>query len=165
MQPEIVTIGVYGFEREAFLQALLDAHVNIFCDLRARRGVRGSQYTFANSARLQQLLQELGIRYVHCKNLAPSAALRAIQTEEDKRAHVAKRTRSVLSQRFIQAYEQEYLSQFNPQQFITQVADNASVICLFCVEREPDACHRSLVAQRLQQESGLHVTHILSGPA
>ena len=160
MQPEIVTIGVYGFEREAFFQALLDAHVSIFCDLRARRGVRGSQYTFANSLRLQHSLQEIGIRYVHCKDLAPSAALRAIQTEEDKHAHIARRKRSVLSQRFIQAYEQEYLSQFNSQQFITQVGDNASVICLFCVEREPDACHRSLVAQCLQQKLNLHVTNI-----
>lgn len=160
MQPEIVTIGAYGFEREAFLQALLDAHVNIFCDLRARRGVRGSQYTFANSARLQQSLQEIGIRYVHYKDLAPSTALRAIQTEEDKRTHVAKRTRSVLSQRFIRAYEQEYLSQFDPELFLTQIHAETGVICLFCVEREPDACHRSLVAHRLQQASGLHITHI-----
>jgi uncharacterized protein (DUF488 family) len=160
MQPEIVTIGVYGFERDAFLQALLDAHVDIFCDLRARRGVRGSQYTFANSARLQQSLQEIGIRYVHCKDLAPSATLRSIQTAEDKHTHVAKRTRSILSQRFIQAYEQEHLSQFHPQQFITQLGDNANVICLFCVEREPEACHRSLIAKYLEKDLRLRVKHI-----
>ncbi len=160
MQPEIVTIGVYGFEREAFFQALLDAHVDIFCDLRARRGVRGSQYTFANSTRLQQSLQQIGIRYVHCKELAPSAALRAVQTEEDKQAHIAKRARSVLSQRFIKGYEQEYLARFDARQFIAQIGENAAVVCLFCVEHEPDACHRSLVAQRLAQELRLHVTHI-----
>jgi uncharacterized protein (DUF488 family) len=161
MQPEIVTIGVYGFEREAFFQALLDVHVGIFCDLRARRAVRGSQYSFANSARLQQSLQEIGIHYVHCKALAPSAALRAIQTEEDRQAHIAKRARSILSQRFIQGYEQECLASFDARQFITQVSENAAVVCLFCVEREPDACHRSLVAQRLTHELGLHVTHIM----
>jgi len=160
MQPEIVTIGVYGFEREAFFQALLDTHVDIFCDLRARRGVRGSQYTFVNSARLQQSLQEIGIRYVHCKELAPSAALRAVQTEEDRQAHIAKRVRSTLSQRFIQGYKQEYLALFDARQFMTQISENAAVVCLFCVEHEPDACHRSLVAQHLTQELGLHVTHI-----
>lgn len=160
MQPEIVTIGAYGFEHAAFFQALLDAHVDIFCDLRARRGVRGSQYTFANSTRLQQSLQQIGIRYVHCKELAPSAALRAVQTEEDRQAHVAKRARSVLSQRFIQGYEQECLALFDARQFMTQTGKNAAVVCLFCVEHEPDACHRSLVARRLAQELALHVTHI-----
>jgi uncharacterized protein (DUF488 family) len=160
MQPEIVTIGVYGFEREAFFQALLDMHVDIFCDLRARRGVRGSQYSFANSARLQQALQEIGIRYIHYKELAPSAALRTVQTEEDRRTHIAKRARSVLSQRFIQEYEQECLALFDASKFMAQISENAAVICLFCVEHEPDACHRSLVAQHLSQELELHVTHI-----
>jgi uncharacterized protein (DUF488 family) len=160
MQPEIVTIGVYGFTREAFFQALLDMHVDTFCDLRARRGVRGSQYSFANSAHLQQSLQEIGIRYVHCKALAPSAALRTVQTEADRRTHIAKRARSVLSQRFIQGYEQECLALFDASQFMTQISENAAVICLFCVEYEPDACHRSLVAQHLSQKLELHVTHI-----
>ncbi len=110
------------------------------------------QYVFANSARLQQSLQEIGIRYIHCKDLAPSAALRAVQTEEDKRVHVAKRVRRVLSQRFIRAYEQEYLSHFDPEQFIAQIHGETGVVCLFCVEHEPEACHRSLVAQRLTQD-------------
>ena len=160
MQPEIVTIGVYGFDREAFFQALLDAHVAIFCDLRARRGVRGSQYTFANSTRLQQSLQQIGIRYVHCKELAPSAALRSIQAEEDKQAHIAKRARNTLSQRFIQGYEQECLATLDARQFIARISENANVVCLFCVEHEPDACHRSLVAQCLAQELNLHLKHI-----
>lgn len=160
MQPEIVTIGVYGFTREAFFQALLDAHVTIFCDLRARRSVRGPLYTFANSARLQQGLQELGIRYIHRKDLAPSATLRAIQTEADERAHVAKRERSTLSPRFIEGYREENLSRFDPEQFLAQIEGEAGVICLFCVEREPEACHRSLVAEELQRKAGLRVVHI-----
>lgn len=162
MQPEIVTIGVYGFERKAFFQALLDAHVTIFCDLRARRGVRGSQYVFANSARLQQSLQEIGIRYVHCKDLAPSEALRSVQAEEDKQAHVAKRARSILSQRFIQGYEQECLTSFDVRQFVTQIHGETGVICLFCVEREPDACHRSLVAERFVEALNIEVEHLKS---
>jgi len=43
-----VTIGVYGFDSDSFFQALLDAHVQIFCDLRLRRAVSGSTYAFAN---------------------------------------------------------------------------------------------------------------------
>jgi hypothetical protein len=29
-----------------------------------------------------------------------------------------------------------------------------------CVERDPEACHRSLVASRLASEFGLTVTHL-----
>lgn len=104
-----VTIGVYGFDSNSFFQALSDAHVQIFCDLRLRRAVRGSTYAFANSQRLQQKLHQLGIRYLHCKELAPSLTVRHLQEQADKQLHVAKRQRQVLSQHFIQAYEQECL--------------------------------------------------------
>jgi hypothetical protein len=41
-------------------------------------------------------------------------------------------------------------------------ADAASA--LFCVERDPEACHRSIVAERLAAEFGLPVTHIVPEP-
>ncbi len=61
----IVTIGVYGRSEADFFDTLQQAHVDLFCDIRARRGVRGSEYTFANSQRLQARLAELGIAYRH----------------------------------------------------------------------------------------------------
>ena len=64
---KVVTIGVYGFDEEHFFQALTDARVDTFCDIRQRRNVRGAQYAFANSKRLQRRLGELGIRYVMSK--------------------------------------------------------------------------------------------------
>ncbi len=72
MMPEFVTIGVYGFDEAGFFQALQDAGVDTFCDIRRRRGVRGSAYAFANSQRLQGRLAELGIRYIYRSDLAPS---------------------------------------------------------------------------------------------
>jgi putative nucleic acid modification protein with dual OB domain len=60
MKPKIVTIGAYGFDKESFFQALLDAKVDTFCDLRMRRGMRGSTYAFVNSSSLQSRLGELG---------------------------------------------------------------------------------------------------------
>jgi len=35
------------------------------------------------------------------------------------------------------------------------------VIALFCVEREPAACHRSLVSDRLRWTDGVVVEHLL----
>lgn len=160
MKPKIVTIGVYGFDKESFFQALLDAKVDTFCDLRMRRGMRGSTYAFANSSILQRRLGELGIRYLYLKDLAPDNEIRAKQKQEDEKLGVAKRTRKVLGQTFIQAYEKECLSTFNTVEFIEQLGQNVRVIGLFCVEREPEACHRSLAAKRLAQDLELQVEHI-----
>jgi len=160
MKPRIVTIGVYGFEKDSFFQALLNAGVDTFCDIRMRRGMRGSTYAFANSASLQQQLSKLGIRYVHMKDLAPNQMIRDRQKQEDKKLGVAKRTRTLLGQTFIQEYEEECLSDFNSDEFLKGLGQETRVIGLFCVEREPEACHRSLVAIRLAQDLGLQVEHI-----
>jgi uncharacterized protein (DUF488 family) len=160
MKPKIVTIGVYGFDKDSFFQALLNAEVDTFCDIRRRRGMRGSAYTFANSASLQRQLSELGIRYVHAKDLAPDQMIRDRQKQEDEKLGVAKRTRTTLGQTFIQDYKEKCLSDFNSDEFLKSLGQETRVIGLFCVEREPEACHRSLVATRLAQDLGLQVEHI-----
>ena len=48
---EVLTIGAYGWDAETFFDALVRERVGVFCDLRRRRGVRGPEYAFANSAR------------------------------------------------------------------------------------------------------------------
>ncbi|MGZ3615942.1 MAG: DUF488 family protein [Ktedonobacteraceae bacterium] len=160
MKPKIVTIGAYGFDQESFFQALLDAKVDTFCDIRMRRGMRGSKYAFVNSSSLQKRLGELDIQYMYLKDLAPDHEIRAMQKHEDERLGITKRTRKVLGQTFIQAYEKECLSTFNTVEFIEQLEQNAQVIGLFCVEREPEACHRSLAAKRIAQDLELQVEHI-----
>lgn len=160
MKPNITTIGVYGFDEEHFFQALLDAQVDTFCDIRRRRGMRGSLYAFANSANLQRRLNELGIRYHHIKDLAPDAEIREQQKAEDKQLGIAKRTRSALGQTFIQAYEQRCLASFDSQQFLDSLESDTRIIALFCVEREPEACHRSLAATKLARDLDVRVEHI-----
>lgn len=160
MKPKLVTIGVYGSDSDHFFQALIDANVDTFCDIRLRRGLRGSLYAFANSESLQQKLRELGIRYIHIKGLAPTQAIRDKQTQEDKKLGVAKRKREGLGQSFIQSYEEERLSNFDSNAFLEHIGQDAKVVCLFCVEREPEACHRSLAAKKLAQDLGLRVEHI-----
>ena len=161
MKPKIVTIGVYGFDKDTFFQALLNAKVDTFCDIRVRRGMRGSTYAFVNSASLQQHLSELGIRYMHVKDLAPTQTIREMQKQEDEKMGVAKRTRKGLGQTFIQAYENECLSDFDSNEFIIKLGPEAKVISLFCVEREPQACHRSLAAMKLAQDLNLPVENVI----
>jgi len=103
----------------------------------------------------------VGIRYLYRRDLAPEPSIRAIQGESDKAHHVLKRARERLEPRFIEAYTDHCLAPFDTQAFIEQLEEEVQVVALFCIEREPDACHRSLVAQHLIKEAGVHVTHLM----
>ncbi|HHY56417.1 MAG TPA: DUF488 domain-containing protein [Chloroflexi bacterium] len=158
---KIITIGVYGFDEQSFFAALQRAGVDTLCDIRRRRGVRGSQYAFANRARLEARLAALGIRYVHRLDLAPSAALREDQHRVDAAAGVAKRQRETLSPAFVAAYRRECLDAFDSRQFAADLGEGAHVVALLCVETAPTACHRALAAERLATELALPVVHLL----
>ncbi len=162
MNPKIVTIGVYGFTEHKFFQRLLDAGVDVFCDIRARRGVRGPRYAFANSKRLQARLAEFGIRYIHVKDLAPTTEAREEQHHADARSGVGKRARRMLDPRFVEAYTKASLSDFDARAFLEDVNGGANVIALFCVEHDPKACHRSIVAERLREALALEVEHLVT---
>ena len=157
---KILTLGVYGSTEAGFFGALQAAGVDTFCDIRLRRGVRGREYAFVNHRRLAARLEELGIRYLHFKELAPSRALRERQAAADKLEHAAKRQRTELGELFVHGYCEECLQAFDSRKFLEQLGPEARVAALFCVERAPAACHRSLVAERLHRDLGLEVTHL-----
>jgi uncharacterized protein (DUF488 family) len=158
---KIVTIGAYGFDEQSFFNALAQAGVDTFCDVRFRRGVRGSSYAFVNSRRLQSRLAEEGIRYLHFRDLAPSVELRRRQAAADKTARVAKRQRHELSVEFITGFHDECLANFSGKSFCERLGPETRVAALFCVEREPAACHRSLLTARLREELGIDIVHLL----
>jgi uncharacterized protein (DUF488 family) len=161
MTIQVATIGVYGYSPEAFFEALQTAGVDTFGDIRQRRGVRGSAYAFANSQRLQARLAELGVRYLHLKELAPTPAVRQRQNEADKASTTAKRQRTTLSETFLEAYRAEILDPFDPHTLTAQLPPDTKVLALFCVERQPAACHRSLVADKIQETLGWKVSHLV----
>jgi uncharacterized protein (DUF488 family) len=159
---KLITIGVYGFQEAAFFDALQSAGVDTFCDIRWRRGVRGSEYAFANSARLQRRLGELGIRYLHFRDLAPPPALRDKQAEADRLARIPRRKRSSLTDAFIASYRAQRLAGLDSKKFLADLGPHARIVALFCVEREPAACHRSLLAEKLHHDLGVPVVDVLS---
>lgn len=156
----LATIGVYGFDERTFFEALQSADVDTVCDIRRRRGVRGREYAFANSQRLQRRLAELGIRYVHSLALAPATTLRREQDTQDRATHTAKRQRTILSPVFSQAYQRDNLARFEPDAWLAELPADAHTVALLCVEREPEACHRGLAAAHMQRLWGCSVTHL-----
>ena len=155
----IVTIGVYGWDLSSFLEALEGADVRVLLDLRQRRGVRGREYSWANSARLQQALAQAGIEYRHHLELAPTTELRHLQYAEDARQGVGKRSRVELAPEYTRRYIEEILDPVGVEDLARELPPEGAG-ALFCVERDPEACHRSLVAARLAAEHGVRVSHL-----
>lgn len=152
---EIATIGVYGFDAEGFLTALAGADVDLVLDVRQRRGVRGSEYAWANAKRLEAALREAGIGYSHLPELAPSTELRQLQYREDDRLGEGKRSRSHLAPAYVERYTAEILDRVDLEPIVNWIGSSRAA--LLCVERDPEACHRSLVAARLAREFGFTV--------
>ena len=157
--PTVATIGVYGFTAETFLERLRGADVGQLLDVRQRRGVRGSDYAWANSARLQAALVEADIEYCHHKELAPTTELRQLQYREDDRLGVGKRSRTQLAREYRERYIAEILDRADLDAVVAELPNERKAV-LMCVERDPEACHRSLIAERLASEYGIEVTHL-----
>ena len=172
----IYTIGVYGSTEESFFGALIEHEIQLFIDIRARRGLRGSKYRYANSSYLQARLNELGIYYAHLKELAPTTEIRALQWQADKDEKTLKRERTGLSKAYVKAYKRDILRVYKrkPESKLDfeEVLSTATVladclperqlrkIALFCVEQSAAACHRSLVAEAWGSQQAVGIKHI-----
>jgi uncharacterized protein (DUF488 family) len=156
----VATIGVYDWSLELFLLALQEAEIRLIVDVRQRRGVRGREYSWANARRLQASLATAGIGYSHHKELAPTTELRHLQYREDDRLGVGKRSRTVLAPEYRAGYLHQILAGIDLDPLVAEFPVEGTA-ALLCVERDPAACHRSLVAERLAVEYAFAVQHLL----
>jgi uncharacterized protein (DUF488 family) len=157
--PTIATIGVYEFDGSGFIRELDAARVTQVIDVRQRRGVRGSQYAWANANRLQARLAEARIGYEHHPELAPDTEMRQLQYRDDARQGVGKRSREQLSPEYIRAYTEEILDLVPLEPLVRRLPVHG-IAALLCVEATAEACHRSLVAQRLAERFGFEVLNL-----
>ena len=152
----VATIGVYGASGDEFLAELERAGVDLVVDVRQRRGVRGPEYAWANAKRLQAALAAAGVAYEHRLDLAPTTELRQLQYAADDAAGEGKRSRSALAAEYARRYTEEILDAVDVGELAAELSAR-SLPAFFCVERDPEACHRSLVAARLAAERGAEV--------
>jgi uncharacterized protein (DUF488 family) len=129
--------------------------VKLVLDVRQRRGVRGSEYAWANARRLQAALGDAAIGYQHLPELAPTTELREAQYREDARRGEGKRSRTVLANAYARGYVEQILDQVDLEPIVRFIGTSRAA--LLCVERDSVACHRSLVAARLAEEHGFEV--------
>jgi uncharacterized protein (DUF488 family) len=128
-------------------------------DVRQRRGVRGPEYGWANSRRLQATLGDAGIAYEHHPELAPTTELRHLQYAEDDRQGVGRRSRHELAAEYTHRYTTEILDRADLTPIVSALPSSGTA-ALFCVERDAEACHRSLVARRLTERHHVTIEHL-----
>lgn len=155
----IATIGVYEFDAESFIETLDTAGVTKLIDIRQRRGVRGTQYAWANANRLKGLLSVAQISYEHHPELASDTELRHLQYQEDDREGVGKRSRVRLAPKYVRRYTEEILD-LVPLDPLVRHLPVHGIAALMCVEAAAPACHRSLVAARLAERYGFQIVHL-----
>ena len=157
---EFFTIGVYNSTEQEYFDKLTRHNIDTFCDIRQRRGVRGAKYAFVNSKRLQNKLNELDINYIYVPELAPTTEIRELQKDADKKQGELKKDRNTLGKIFKVAYKDRIISQFDFQAFIKILEEKeAQRVVFFCVEEKPEACHRSVVTDKLSK-LGYSITHL-----
>lgn len=157
---EFFTIGVYNSTKDDFFNKLIVSNIDTFCDIRKRRGVRGAKYSFVNSKRLQNSLEELDIKYCYEPGLAPTSEIRELQKEADAKEGILKRDRNKLGKLFSVSYKNKILKNFNFEEYIEKLKRTGSEkIVLFCVEEQPEACHRSIVTEKLNS-LGYKISHL-----
>jgi uncharacterized protein (DUF488 family) len=158
---DFFTIGVYNSTENEFFDKLIHNNIDTFCDIRQRRGVRGAKYSFVNSTKLQQRLNDLEIKYGYVPELAPTAEIRELQKEIDEEKGELKRERQELGKVFVIEYKNRVLKNFDFEKFFDSLEQiGASRVVLFCVEEYPEACHRSIVADRLMNIFSYKITHL-----
>lgn len=158
---EFFTIGVYNSTEKEFFDKLTENNIDVFCDIRQRRGVRGAKYAFVNSNRLQNKLSSLGIKYGYIQKLAPTTEIRELQKQIDLEKGELKSERQQLGKIFIIEYKDKILDSFDFEQFLENLENIAAKrVALFCVEDHPEACHRSIVTDKLADTYNYRITHL-----
>lgn len=158
---DFFTIGVYGSTESSFFGELQENKIEVFLDVRQRRGVRGSQYSYVNSKRLQKKLSEIGIEYFHVSDLAPSKEIREFQKVSDTVNGTLKSTRTELGPIFKMEYTKNVLCQFDMVGLLSALElKKAQRVVLFCVEEHHKACHRSIISDLLDEKFGYQTIHL-----
>ena len=75
------------------------------------------------------------------------------------RCSLAKRSRIELSPEYRDRYTREILDHADLRPVLAEVTGGPCA--LLCVERDPEACHRSLAAQRIAELAAVAVDHLL----
>ncbi|MDR4308803.1 DUF488 domain-containing protein [Chelatococcus sambhunathii] len=148
----LFTIGYEGATPAALADALDTAGVEVLVDVRA---VANSRRPGFSKRALAAGVDERGIAYLH---------LRALGTPADGRAAARAGRHDEMRRIFSKQLETEAAQE--DVAALVQMLKQGRKMCLLCFEREPEHCHRLMIAERVEAEAGgAKIEHLHALPA
>lgn len=140
----VYTIGYEGTDIDTFVASLKAVGVNVLADVRA---VALSRKNGFSKTALRTRLEAEGIVYIHFVELGDPKTGR----------EAAKAGRH---DEFLRIYN-SHLSRAEAKGALKVLEETTreNAVCLMCFERDPKACHRTIVADRLKT-NGIEIFHI-----
>ena len=145
--PILFTIGYEQARPDAVLQTLKDAGVQLLVDTRA---VAASRRPGFSKRQLAASLDEIGIAYLHLRKLGTPA--------EGRQAARAGRLAELW--RIYNAHLQTH-DAIEAMDELLSVVGSGQRICLLCFERDPGHCHRSRIAEIVNERTGARVENLV----
>lgn len=144
-QSTIFTIGYEGASVTAFLRTLQEAGVTLVLDIRAAPVSRKKGFS---KNQLAAHLAAAGIGYRHLRGLG-----------------TPKRGRDAARAGDIESFERIFQEHMQEPDALLDLGEalgfaSAQPVCLLCLEREPEHCHRLIVAKRMEKEGGQKLRHL-----
>jgi uncharacterized protein (DUF488 family) len=146
VRPEaICTIGYEGGTIGAFLRALKQARVALVLDIRAAPVSRKKGFS---KNQLAAHLSDAGIGYRHLRGLG-----------------TPKRGREAARAGDVESFERVFLAHMEEPEALLDLGEaialaQAQPVCLLCLERDPEHCHRMIVGNRMATETGQELRHL-----
>ncbi len=146
--PDLLTIGYEGTTIDAVLDTLLGARISLLIDVRALAASRKPGFS---KRQLAAALDERGINYVHLRPLGtPKPGRDAVRAGHPERMEPIFRA---------------HMRGDEPQVALAEATAlaRAHKSCLLCFERDPAHCHRRIVAEMIQEQTGQPIRHLHPG--
>ncbi|MGA0532076.1 DUF488 family protein [Hansschlegelia sp. KR7-227] len=148
----LFTIGYEGATPRALGDALATAGVEVLVDVRA---VANSRRPGFSKRALAASVDERGLGYLHLRALGTPAEGRAAA-----RAGRHAEMKAIFAEQLKTDAAQEDLAG------LIELARGGRKLCLLCFEREPEHCHRMMVAERVEAAlTGVVLEHLHPLPA
>jgi len=140
----ICTIGYESGTIAAFIRTLKDACVELILDIRAAPVSRKKGFS---KTRLAAHLTEAGIGYRHLRGLG-----------------TPKRGRDAARAGDVESFERIFLAHMDEPEALVDFGEAIALakdqtVCLLC-QRDPEHCHRLIVANRMVAETGRELRHL-----
>ena len=144
---ELFTIGYEGINQHQFMWWLRTHHIDAVADV---RNLPLSRKKGFSKTPLSNLLEENSIDYINYRDLGAPKELRSflIKTKDYKT--------------FFQKYKKIITKNIHDVAGICSLVNRGKKVVLLCYEKDPETCHRKIIANEVKKRdgNGLKIKHL-----